>query len=130
LVSALSPHLEAALRRGFDVLDAEGESADRRAEGVLLAAFPLDRSRACGHSVAYAEDPGARDPRHGLPSDDYRNDRLLVHRVMRLAFEADADWLVETLEGERVQVAAQCAYALALENEAHRPTGDEGKEDS
>lgn len=44
------------------------------------------------------------------------HDRLLLCRHMRLAFEEDAHWLVETLERE--QVSAQAAYALALEQEA------------
>jgi hypothetical protein len=43
--------------------------------------------------------------------------RLLVCRFMRLAFEEEADWLVEMLEAERESVAAQAAYALALDRE-------------
>ncbi len=35
--------------------------------------------------------------------------RLLVCRFMRLAFEEEADWLVEMLEAERESVAAQAA---------------------
>ena len=45
-------------------------------------------------------------------------DRLILHRHMRLAFEEGADWLVEMLEEERESVAAQAAYALALERAA------------
>ena len=44
--------------------------------------------------------------------------RLLLCRHMRLAFEEGASWLVEALEEERESVAAQCAYALALERGA------------
>ena len=87
----------------------------------MLAAFPLDRARADGGSIAYAEDPD--EPRtHEPPSEAFRNARMLLHRLMRLAFENGADWLVESLEEDRQEVAAQCAYAIALEAEA-RPGG-------
>jgi hypothetical protein len=123
-----SPHIEAAVRRGFDVLPDEANDHER-ADGLLLAAFPLDRARADGESVAYAEDPDAnghwtREP----PFEMFMSARLLLHRHMRLAFEEDATWLVETLEKERAEVAAQAAYALALEREAGlrpEPAGEE-----
>ena len=47
--------------------------------------------------------------------------RLLVCRLMRLPFGDGADWLVEVLEVlevEREEDAAQAAYALALERAA------------
>ncbi len=91
----------------------------KRNDAVLLAAFPLDRSKACASILAYAEDPDA----HGRgtlepPSEAFMRDRMLLHRHMRLAFEEDAHWLVEMLEAEREKVAAQAAYALALDREA------------
>jgi hypothetical protein len=117
---SLSPHLEAALHRGFGVLP-EGEAhADReRADGLLLAAWPLDRGRTDTETLAYVQEPepmGLRD--HDPPYDSFLMDRMLVHRLMRLAFEEDASWLVEALEPEREQVSAQAAYALALQIEA------------
>ena len=89
------------------------------ADALLLAAFPLDRDRVSREILAYVEDPianglGTRES----PHDAYMGDRLLLCRHMRLAFEEDAHWLVETLEWERELVAAQAAYALALEREA------------
>lgn len=124
---SLSPHLERALRHGFGSLPAEAGDHER-ADAALLEAFPLDREAACAETLAYVRDPdpsgrAKREP----PHDYYMGDRLLVCRHMRLAFEEGATWLVELLEGEREQVAAQAAYALALEIEAGlRPRpGDE-----
>ena len=48
---------------------------------------------------------------------------------MRLAFEAEADWLVEDLERRREDLAAQVAYALALEiEEGFHPSPEGGEE--
>lgn len=117
-VRALSPHLEAALQRGFEVLPEEA-GAYERDEKALLFAFPLDRGRVDAETLAYAEDPDANGRgRQGSPHDDFMHARLLICRHLRLAFEADADWLVETLEMEREEIAAQTAYALALGREA------------
>ena len=38
--------------------------------------------------------------------------RIVVHRLMRLAFEEEADYLMEALEVHREHVAAQLAYTL------------------
>ncbi len=116
---SLSPHLEAALRHAYEVLGEDVREACWRSDALLLAAFPLDRSRADAESVAYAEDPDANGRgSHDPPFDSFMNARMIVHRHMRLAFEEGADWLVETLEEKRESVAAQAAYALALEQEA------------
>lgn len=119
-VRGLSPHLLHALRHGFDSLpDEVGDH--KHDDAVLLAAFPLDRSKACASITAYAEDPdGNGRGEFESPHDAFMRDRMLIHRHMRLAFEEDADWLVEMLEAEREKVAAQVAYALALDR-ATRP---------
>ncbi len=115
-VRSLSPHLEAALRRGSEVLD--GAGVEERSDARLLEAFPLDRSRTCTETLAYAEDPSHYREPVDTPVDVQLSARVLVHRLMRLAFEADATWLVETLEQKRESVAEQAAYALALDREA------------
>jgi hypothetical protein len=80
-----------------------------------LRAFPLDRGRVDAESLAYAENPDVHDRgRKDPPFDAFMTDRMLIHRHMRLAFKEGAGWLVE----ERENVAAQAAYALALEREA------------
>ncbi len=117
-VRPLSPHLEHALRRGFESLPEEAGDYER-ADAALLEAFPLDLKRVCAETLNYAHDPYDHRERIGEPPyDAFMSDRLLLHRHMRLAFEEDADWLVETLEREREVVAAQAAYALALGREA------------
>ncbi len=91
------------------------EAYDRKREdAALLAAFPLDRGLTDRETLAYAEESDDREP----PRDYFMGVRLLVCRFMRLAFEEEADWLVEMLEAERESVAAQAAYALALDREA------------
>lgn len=129
-VRDVSPHIEAALRLGFGVLgDVDPEDGDREGASyrTLVEAFPLGSGKVCGSITAYAEDPdgngrGIDEP----PLDAYLQDRLMVHRHMRLAFEEGADWLVETLEPHRVHVAAQAAYALALEDSPRPGIGREG----
>ena len=123
-VRPLSPHLERALRHGFETLP-DGANESERREEALLEAFPFDRSRADADTLSYAENPDASTHSgRQSPYDSFLGDRLLVCRHMRLAFEEDADWLVEMLEREREVVAAQAAYALALDREAEdRPAG-------
>lgn len=122
----LSPHLEAALNLGFGVLENVGRvEASYR---TLVEAFPMGSGTVCKSITAYAEDPNANGRgRMDSPFDAYLRDRLTLHRHMRLAFEEGADWLVETLEQERVQVAAQAAYALALDPDL-RPAERKGDE--
>ena len=49
----------------------------------------------------------------GPPEERYRGPRLLIHKLMRLAFEEGESYLVDLLERERESTAAQLAYALA-----------------
>ncbi len=122
-VRALSPHLSAALSLGFGVLEGD-HTGTGGADAALLEAFPLRREEVCVSILHYLEAP---DRDHEPPYEAFMDDRMLVHRLMRLAFEQNADWLVETLEKERVQVAAQAAYALALDPHGAecRPAGEQ-----
>lgn len=119
-VKSLSPHIERALRHGFESLsDEAANAAAGHKDETLLRAFPLDHDRVCSATLHYVRDPENNGMgTHESPCDSYMHDRLLLCRHMRLAFEEDAHWLVETLEREREQVSAQAAYALALEQEA------------
>ena len=128
-VRPLSPHLERALKRGFGSLPKEADDHEG-ADAKLLEAFPLDLTRADVESVAYARNPDRDDRRKLPPFDAFMMSRLLLCRHMRLAFEEDADWLVEVLEREREAVAAQASYALALDREAKLRPAPEGGEAS
>ena len=46
------------------------------------------------------------------PPDWCRHQRYVIHKLMRLAFEEDADYLMEDLEKHREHVSAQLAYVL------------------
>ena len=105
--------MKRALWHGFGSLPAEAYD-HKREDAALLAAFPLDRGLTDREILAYAEELDDRE----RPRDYFMGVRLLVCRFMRLAFEEEADWLVEMLEAERESVAAQAAYALALDREA------------
>ena len=113
-VRRLSPHLARALRHGGGSLPSAEAHDHRRAEAALLAAFPLRRELAEADTLAYVEAPDHRLP----PYETFMLDRQLSCRFRRLAFEEEAVWLVEMLERERASVAAQAAYALALDREA------------
>ena len=119
-VRDLSPHLKHALFAGPPTLPAEVDDYYAH-EAALLAAWPLERERAASEIFAYIKDPPRNEEgqlTHDPPSEAFQADRLTLHRHMRLAFEEDAHWLVETLEGQREYLAEQIAYALALETEA------------
>ena len=119
-VAGLSPHLAEALRRAHEFLPSEVYDAlNGGRNGDLLRAFPLDRDRTDAEILGYVEAPDD-DGRRGQhpPFDSFMDARMVLHKHMRLAFEEGVDWLVETLERERELVAAQAAYALALETEA------------
>lgn len=107
----LSPHIEAALRHGASLFP---RFDSKRDEQLLFRAYPLDLTRMCSEARGRLENYEEGEP---LPSDEFRHDRLILHRHMRLAFEEEAYWLVEMLEGERESVAAQTAYCLALERQ-------------
>ena len=115
-VRPLSPHLEYVLRRGLGSLPEEAKDGER-ADVALLEAFPLDRARVSSEILEYVREPDVA-AQFVPPHEAYLGYRLLLCRHMRLAFEEDAHWLVEMLERERELVAAQAAYALALEGEA------------
>ncbi len=113
-VRDLSPHIEDAIRRGMDGIPAHDH---KPADAALLEAFPLvQQGRVCNGTLAFQRDPDAWAG-YGTPFDMHQEARMLLHRLMRLAFEADADWLVQVLEGEREAAAEQAAYALALDRE-------------
>ena len=118
-VRALSPHLEHALLRAGGFLPDEARD-HRREDAALLVAFPLRRDLADAESLAYAAagPEAAREDPLEPPQEAFMWDRRLACRHLRLAFEEGAMWLVEALEPLREDMAAQAAYALALDREA------------
>jgi hypothetical protein len=111
----LNPEAVRALEEAARDLERERPALDMYA--VLERAFPLERSRVDGETLAQIECPAEyRD--YELPSDTYLHYRLITCRLMRLAYEDGAQYLVEALEPYRVESAEQAAFALALEREA------------
>ena len=109
----LDRELEAAAGR---LADLSGKASWAR-DDALRRAYPLIPSRACLATLEHdPDDPGAP------PYDVYLDARNLLHKLMRLAFEDGADWLVEVLEHEREGVAAQAAFALVLRERARAGT--------
>ena len=115
-ITRMNPEAERVLRAATDELNALVRDAEQDEE-LLLRAFPLVRERVCAGTLEYVEDPDSwRD--HSPPYDTHRSVRLLIHKVMRLAYGEGVGGLVESLEPDRESVAAQAAYALALEGRA------------
>jgi hypothetical protein len=46
------------------------------------------------------------------PDDLCREHRWMIHHLMRLAYEREADFIVESLEAERESISAQLAYIM------------------
>lgn len=114
-VRELSPHIVAAFGRGMKGLSPHDH---KPADEALVKAWPLARENVDPSTLDYLGNPeGWRS--FGTPFDVYMEERMLVHRLMRLAFEAGAEWLVELLEREREKAASQAAYALVLDREVH-----------
>ena len=54
-----------------------------------------------------------------MPEDWCRHQRLVIPKLMRLAFEEEAHYLLEDLEKQREHVDAQLAYVLANSEPKH-----------
>ena len=81
-------------------------------EDVLARAFPLLPDRVDAETVEHYSDkdwPGKYD--YEAPYDHYLRVRMLVHHLMRVAYQDSSRRLVEVLERERESIAAQAAYA-------------------
>ncbi len=115
-VAPMTPEAERVLQAASDELTALVRDAEEDEE-LLVRAFPLVRERVCAGTLEYVEAPDAWG-RYSPPYDTHRSVRVLIHRLMRVAYEEGEGWLVETLEPRREETAAQAAYALALEEEA------------
>ena len=94
-----------------DELDHEG-----RTDAALLRAFPFRADLVSGETAGEIAEP---IPENGHPVDRWRDERQDVHYVMRVAYSRGLTWLVEHLEAERQNVAAQTAYAVALDRGDH-----------
>ncbi len=116
-VSPMNPEAERALRAAADELTALVRDSEQD-EGLLVRAFPLVRERVCVGTLEYVEDSRYWQRGSLPPYDTFRASRLLIHKLMRLAYEEGEAWLAESLEPSREDTAAQAAYALVLEEEA------------
>jgi len=94
--------------------------AQKKDEDAIRRAYPVIPERVEEDTQDFDyEDP---NPRSG-PVDWNSDLRHLVHKLMRLAFEQRATWLVESLELDRKHVTAQLSFALAdCEEKVSGPT--------
>ena len=81
-------------------------------DAPLSRAWPFREKLVDPETLAYSWSRKASDE-GGVPEEWYRAPRMLIHKLMREAFEDGAHYLVEVLERERESTAAQLAYALA-----------------
>ncbi len=116
-VPELSNPLVLRAVRGWELTLLDGERfADGKTDALLLAAFPFREDRVIPETAGEIADPlMGQDP----PYDSWRGHRYEMHGLMRHAYRLGLTYVVEYLEQERESIAAQCAYALALERGHH-----------
>jgi hypothetical protein len=105
--------LRAAVRE-LDGLRGDYEDSEDVEEAALRRAYPYDAERVCYETVAfdYRFDPDNPHDPSDEPTAIYEDARRLLCKVMRLAYEWGADWLVEVLEHKRESASAQLSFAL------------------
>jgi hypothetical protein len=108
-VPELNPAALLARRSSVSLLTKACVEAETEGAEAMRRAYPLIPERVCGETVAFFKNKQIEEP---LPGDVYQDARFLLHRFMRLAYDAKHTWLVEVLEGERESVAAQAAFAF------------------
>jgi hypothetical protein len=116
-----NPHVPLSNAEASRVLEAAWRELDRGRKGcddveeaLLRRAYPVIPERVCYETVAFDYRLDPENP-HG-PDDEptyiYDHARGLLCKLMRLAYQAGADWAVEVLELERESASAQLAFAL------------------
>lgn len=113
-VPAPNAEAERTLGAAMRDLEARGWEHEDAEEAALMRAYPVIPERVCAATTTaydyHVFDPGGPS---GQPTEVYRDARRLTHKLMRLAYEEGADWLVEVLEyEERESASAQMAFAL------------------
>lgn len=95
-----------AVGRFLDVeLDTEEDE-----EAAIRQAYPVIPKRVEEDTVDFDYE----DPARGFGPVEWNGDvRRLIHKIMRLAYEKRATWIVERLELDREHVTAQLSFALA-----------------
>jgi len=108
---------ERALEAALGGLDGWRRSLEREEaeEEAVRRAYPEIPERVCPETAGfdYRFGPGNRYDLSDMPTEVYSDARRITHKLMRLAYEAGEDQLVEVLEYEREQASAQLSFALA-----------------
>jgi hypothetical protein len=102
------------LEAGWRELDRGRKGCDDAEEAALRRAYPVIPDRVCYETVAfdYRLDPENPHGPDNEPTYIYEKARRLLCKLMRLAYQEQADWAVEVLEYEREGASAQLAFAL------------------
>lgn len=102
-----------ACRQASSMLEGRANVASYSGDEALVRAWPFSEELADPETLAYSwTGDAAERSNFGPPEDWYREPRLLLHKLMRLAYEGGPTAIVEMLEREREATAAQLAYAL------------------
>lgn len=99
----IDAEIEAALKRITDNRPSGDDEAN-----ALLRAYPVATERVKQHVTSDEED----EPGYPTFYDSCQDSIYTLHRVMRIAGQDGATWLVEMLEMEREEVSALAAEAL------------------
>lgn len=101
-----------ALREAVSALrEEESRATDGSSDAALRKAYPVIPERVDEDTLVFDYDGTDSE---GTPIDWHYQDRMLLHKLMRLAHEERGPtWLIETLEEHRESISAQLAFALA-----------------
>lgn len=123
-VPAPNAEVEGAFRAAMGDLEARRAEHEDAEAAALRRAYLEIPERVCSATVdfGYRYGPGNTYGPRDQPTEAFQEARRLTHKLMRLAYEEEADWLVEILEYEREEASAQLAFALDdYERKAGRP---------
>jgi hypothetical protein len=124
---SINPEALRLIRAARLELGAKGSDTNSQVD-VLRRAYPFRQNLMDDDfrdfDYAGGERMGGPDP---TPPDWCWHQRMVVHKLMRLAVDEGADYLLEGLEMQREHVAAQLAYVLVdSERKRFRPAAKGG----
>lgn len=111
-VPETNPAAMLALRSAVSLLLRAGNEAEDQTDEAVRRAYADVPGHVMEHVKVRTRDCNGEDWPN---SETFRENRVVIHKLMRQAFDARETWLVETLEKERESVAAH--LSAAMENE-------------
>lgn len=99
----------AVIHAGIEEVRGRCIEAEKAQDDLVRRAYPVIPELVCPETTEY--DPFTPSETFS-PADFYMDDRIHVHRLMRLSWSVGQYWILESLEEHRECVSAQLAWAL------------------